>query len=293
VAFTIRIYLPYSKKTVSIKQFTNLEYKNLLKTLTNKNYSQCNNFINSLIYDCSFGELTDINFIDKFVTLLNLRCISIGDTLTQSIQKDSAKYNLNYSIYSIIDKIVNNSQLTFADNIQYGLLQVTTGVPKQIFINPQDIHNFIYSIKIGNRIFDLNNLPENEKIEAINILPGQIMLRLYQSIYLFKQQIQDFDILTLKVNIETKEETPVKLYLDQDNMHALLSVFFNEHLTNIFLKQFILSKQHNIDCNYYDSLPPVESDIFYNFHKELQEHEKQQNESTKGVSIGVPPSSEF
>lgn len=291
--FTIRIYLPYSKKTVSIKQFSNLDYKNLLKTLANKNYTQCNYFIDKLIHDCSFGELTDINFIDKFVTLLNLRCISIGDTLTQSIQKENTKYNLNYSIYSIIDKIVNNAQLSFTDTIQYESLQVTTGIPKQIFINPQDIHNFIYSIKIGTKIFNLNDLSESEKIEAVNILPGQIMVKLYQNIYLFKHQIQDFDILTLKVNIETKEELPVKLYLDQDNMHTLVSVFFNEHLTNIFLKQFILSKQHNIDCNYYDSIPPVESEIFYNFHKELQEHEKQQNESSKGVSMGAMPTTEF
>lgn len=289
MAFTINIFLPYSKKTVSIKQFTNFQYKNLLKTLTNKNFQQCNAFINELISNCSFGDLTDINFIDKLVILLNLRCISVGDTLIQSFEQEKNKYNLKYNIYNIIDKIVNSQNIVFSNNISYKSLQIKTDIPKSVFINSRELHNFISFIKIGNKMYNFNCLSEKDKLDATNALPGSIITQLYENIYSFKQQLQNLDLLNLRTGIDNTDEIPIKLYLDQENMLTLISVFFNEHITNLFLKQFILSKEHNISCEYYDLLPPVESEIFYNFHKELQEHEKQQANSSKNPQIPVAP----
>ena len=102
--FKIKIYLPSLQKYVFVKQFTNTTYKILLKHIANKNSETFNTYINQFIEEHCDVNVSQLNFIDKFVILLNLRCVSIGDSLVHTIQKESSKYNLRYNIYDVIKK---------------------------------------------------------------------------------------------------------------------------------------------------------------------------------------------
>lgn len=275
--FKIAVYLPYCKSYVGLRQFTNLEYKTLLKVLMNKDFRQCNNYIDSLIQSCVDVNLKSINFIDKLVILLNLRCISIGDTLTQTVKMDTSVAKLNYNIYTIIENISNFEIPRFEQSVlNLGKISIVFTIPSNIFIDVKDISNFIESITIKNRSYNLRSMNDTLRTKFVDELPGNIVPHLYEHLSKFTNALNKLELLHLRTDVNKKDTTPITLHIDQINMFTFVNVLFNEHLSNLFLKQFVLSKHHNIDCDYYDKMSPIESEIFFNFHKEIQEQEKKE-----------------
>jgi hypothetical protein len=289
-SFKIKIYLPTIQKYIFVKQFNNLTYKTLLKHLANKNAETFNDYINNLLAEHCDYDTSQLNFIDKFVILLNLRCISIGDTLSHTIQKEVSKYNLKYNIYDVIKNITDKGFIKSNKIIHYKNCSIKMCVPKNLFIDIQEPGNFIDYITIGEKIFKLDDLTENDKTEAINLLPGNILYELYDEIQIITTSINKIELTKFKVDVDSTELHTLNLYLDKDNMFSILNIFFNELLTNLFIKQFILSKEYHVSCEYFDSLPPIESEIMYNFHKEIEQKMNEENRpSNKGPNIpGIP-----
>ena len=276
--FKITVYLPCSKIHVNLRQFNNFEYKTLLKMFANKNYKETNDHINTLLQNCVDIKITHLNFIDKLILLLNLRCVSISDIIVQTIKLETSTAKINYSVYTLIDKLVNfnypnlNNLYIKKDNIE---IKLTT--PTNLFIDTTDVSNFIGTVNIKNKSYCIEELTYPIRVEFIDNLPGVILTELYEHIYNFKEILGKLEIMQLRTDIDKKEMHSIYLHIDQTHMFQFVNVLFNEHLSNLFLKQFILSKHHNIDCEYYDKMIPIESEIFYNFHKEIQEEE---NKST-------------
>lgn len=276
--FKVTVYLPCSKMYVKIRQFTNLEYKTLLKTFANKNYKECNSYIDTLLQNCVDIQIQNINFIDKLTLLLNLRCISVSDMIIQTIKLETSIAKLNYSVYSIIEKLVNFTYPNFNDTcIIKNTITVVLTTPKNLFIDTSDLSNFINSVQIKQKVYHVNTLTDSNRSQFVDNLPGVIVTELYEHIHKYKMTLNSLELLQLRTDVDKKEVEPITLHIDQINMFTFVNVLFNEHISNLFLKQFILSKHHNIDCDYYDKMPPIESEIFFNFHKEIQEEEKKAN----------------
>jgi hypothetical protein len=288
--FKVKIYLPVLQKYVNIKQFTNHTYKTLLKHLANKDVETCNEFINDIVSNHTDYDTNNLCVIDRFVILLNLRCISVNHMITHAIEKEKNKYNLNYSVYDIIQKVTDNGCIITDKIIMHKNYKIHMCVPKNVLISVEDIHNFIEKIIVGDKVFILDNFTNIGRDEIANTLPGSILYELYEEIQSITSKINNIELASFKVDVDSKETQKLKMYLDKDNMMIVLSIFFNELLTNLFIKQFILSKEYNISCEYFDSLPPIESEIMYNFHKEIEEKSNEQNSSKpKGPNIpGVP-----
>lgn len=286
----IKIYLPCLQQYVFVKQFSNSTYKTFLKYLASKNVETFNLFINEMLNEHCDYNVNNLNFIDKFVILLNLRCVSIGDTLTHTIQKEASKYNLKYNIYDVLKNVVDNGLVTTNKVIYYKNCRIKMGVPKNIIIDIQEPGNFIDSVNLNGKEFVLNDLSESEKTEAINLLPGNILFEMYDEIQRITTLINKIELTKFKVDIDSKETHQLNMYIDKDNMFSILGIFFNELISNLFVKQFILSKEYHISCEYFDSLPPIESEILYNFHKEIEDKTKEESsKNSKGINIpGVP-----
>lgn len=289
-SFKIKIYLPAIQRYIFVKQFNNHTYKTLLKHLANKNAETFNIYINEMLSEHCDYDISQLNFIDKFVILLNLRCVSIGDTLIHSIQKETSKYNLKYNIYDVIKNVTDNGFIKSDKIIYHKNCNIKMCVPKNLFIDIQEPGNFIEYITIGTKNFKLDDLTDSDKSEAINLLPGNILYELYDEIQVITTSINKIELTKFKVDVESKDFHTLNMHLDKDNMFSILNIFFNELLTNLFIKQFILSKEYHISCEYFDSLPPIESEIMYNFHKEIEQRVNDESkQKNKGPNIpGVP-----
>lgn len=289
-SFKIKIYLPSSQKYIYVKQFSNYSYKILLKHIANKNAETFNVHINQFIREHCDTDVLNLNVIDKFVILLNLRCISIGDSLIHTVQKEASKYNLRYNIYDVIKNITDNGNIKTDKVIKYNQYEIIMGVPKNLFVDIQQPSNFIDGVRVGSKLFDFSIFSEEEKIEVVNFLPGNILYELYDEIQTITTSINKIELTKFKVDVDSNEFHTLHMYLDKDNMFSILGIFFNELLTNLFIKQFILSKEYHVSCEYFDSLPPVESEIMYSFHKEIEERMAEESkQKQKGPNIpGVP-----
>ena len=281
--FKVQIHLPYDNVDVFVKQFTNADYKVIIKTLLNKNGDAGNVNIDKIISKCIDCDISRLNIIDKFVVLLNLRCISVDDKLVHTIEKDKSKYNINYSVYDVLNRI---SKMTFDKpfTTTYKLkntdITMTAGLPDNLFFDVTDIYTFVRMIKIGNNFYDLNRLSNKEREDIINYLPGKLVTTLLTYVSNVLDNIRKTELISIRTNMETKESESIKFYLDKTNMFTLLQLFFNESLTNIMIKQFLLSKQYNISCEYFDMSPPIETEIMYGFHKEIEQQAEQSKKNT-------------
>lgn len=289
-SFKIKIYLPSLEKYVYVKQFCNSDYKSLLKHIANKNAETFNLYINDFIKEHCDTDVNELNIIDKFIILLNLRCVSIGDSLVHTIQKDVSKYNLKYNIYDVIKNVVENGNIKTDKIIKYNQYSIKMCIPKNLFVDIQQPSNFIQTIAINNKLYDLSLLNEENKIEAVNSLPGNILFELYDEIQNITTTINKIELTKFKADVESNTLHTLYMYLDKDNMFSIMGIFFNELLTNLFIKQFILSKEYHISCEYFDSLPPIESEILYNFHKEIEQRMSDENKrNNSGPNIpGIP-----
>lgn len=288
--FKIKIYLPSLQKYIFVKQFTNSTYKVLLKHIANKNAETFNSYINKFIEEHSDVDVKELNIIDKFVFLLNLRCISVGDSLVHTIQKDTSKYNLRYNIYDVIKNVTDNGDIKTNKTLKHKHYYIEMCVPRNLFIDIQEPNNFISTVSVKNIPFSFDKLSESEQIEAINLLPGNFLFELYDEIQNITSTINKIELIKFKVDVDKNEFNTLYMYLDKDNMFSILGVFFNELLTNLFIKQFILSKEYNISCEYFDSLPPIESEILYTFHKEVEQRTTDEmKQKSNGPNIpGIP-----
>lgn len=288
--FKIKIYLPSLQKYIFVKQFTNGTYKVLLKHIANKNAETFNLYIDKFIKEHCDVCTKELNIIDKFVILLNLRCISVGDSLVHTIQKDTSKYNLRYNIYDVIKNVTDNGDVKTNKTLKYKQYYIEMGIPRNLFIDIQEPNNFIRTVNVKNKTFSFDNLSESDQVEAINLLPGNFLFELYEEIQNITSKINKIELIKFKVDVDKNEFNTLHMYLDKDNMFNILGVFFNELLTNLFIKQFILSKEYNISCEYFDSLPPIESEILYNFHKEIEQRTADETkQKSNGPNIpGIP-----
>lgn len=289
--FKVQIHLPYDNVDVFVKQFTNADYKVIIKTLLNKNGDAGNVNIDKIISKCIDCDISRLNIIDKFVVLLNLRCISVDDKLVHTIEKDKSKYNINYSVYDVLNRI---SKMTFDKpfTTTYKLkntdITMTAGLPDNLFFDVTDIYTFVRMIKIGNNFYDLNRLSNKEREDIINYLPGKLVTTLLTYVSNVLDNIRKTELISIRTNMETKESESIKFYLDKTNMFTLLQLFFNESLTNIMIKQFLLSKQYNISCEYFDMSPPIETEIMYGFHKEIEQQAEQSKKNTNPTINSIP-----
>lgn len=283
-----KAYIPSHDKFIGIKQFTNREYRDLLKILIGKDPGITNLYLNQFI-QYHIDQQISMNFIDKICVLLTLRCVSIGDTITHQLTHEGSSHNFRYNIYDVIQKLADLPK--FDQEIHSDQITITLGAPNNIFHNINEIAEYVKSISVLGEIYDMTECSLEQRVQTLTSLPGEQRRTMVSRCRIIGDSIYTTPLFTIYTDVERKSSLHVHLQQDTDGVFNFLGIFFQDNIKNLMSKQFLLGKDYHMSYEYFDSISPIDGDMYMQFHKDIQSEREAQSKTNDGPTIpGMSPS---
>jgi hypothetical protein len=289
IEFTSKIYLPILKETVRFRNLNNNHYFDILKFITNNDDDGLNEYFENLLLTLIVNKsfFSKLSNLEKFLILLDLRSISVGDQL-QITGLNSIKVDLSLMSIknSINDKILNSNfkkTLNFDKNCNISL-----SIPKTFFVDDIDkiYTEIIDNIEMDKEIINFCDLTNEEKLLILDKIPATTSGDILQFITNIQNVISNINIITgnEKFGLET-----IKLSVFDKTMFMFLKSIFTDDLYNYYELQFNLSNKMNVSYDHFMKMSPNECKLFINFYnKEMKKQEEAQQK--QGGSMPSLPS---
>ena len=278
--FYLQINLPVSKKLVKIKELKNIDYKNILKYIISNDSENLSIFFDNLINEYSNVDFPLTN-IDKFIILLTLRSVCIGNVIEfQGIKDGNKTPIIKINLDNIIQKFnsihFNNTEF-HSDSIKIVVNYPKTLIPKNI---QQIYSSIIDEIYIENQPINYWKMTELEREDVINVLDGEFLIKFNNYVNRQLKELEGFIILSNIYKVDNLMDIPLNPF--STLLMELLKSLYNGSLENYYEVGYILCKHAKISLDYYDNMIPVESQIYLaNLKKEKDEQEKDQKENER------------
>lgn len=290
--FTTKINL--LQDSIFIKEIKVRHFKTLLKTLLGDEPNiedVFNNLLNVLTQttQLSIKEIKELSVIDFLLIIINLRCISIGDSIQLEItDKTNTKLTLN------LNKVLQTLQQSFNFNftqiiqnikIEYKFLSIYDF----LFFNDSIDELLVFKQYIkkihfaNNDCIEILKLKDKEFIDIFKALPVNYSSLIIKHI---TELIQKFNQINLLNYLTDKN---LSLYLNQNTFTFILQILFSRNLLPLYENIFALAKFANISPEYIEECTPGEYTIFV---KLLERILKEQNSQQSQSSNTLPPINE-
>jgi len=266
-------------RKVYCKEFTNHHLITIQKYIETSDNELLCEYLDNLVYDL-VKEVNNLNYLDKFLILLNIRKNCLGGTL-DLVSKDKTKNSISISY---IEKLIldNYEDKTYTEELNN--VKITCSYPIKIsFYN--SFYDYISKIQIENEKIFLGNLPYNESEQYLENIPLQLLKKLKNKNYLLNQKtINLFEIRN------KKDTTKFKFSYKSEEIFSILKLSFSDNLKNLLYYQYICSSKLHIPPSDYLKMTPGETKIII---KHLTDEIKKQNEresksSTPPPGLGQP-----
>ncbi len=298
MAYKFNVTLPGLEKNVPVKEITAKQYRELVKSLYNKDGDVFLEHINSIIEDTVPGILQEqLTVVDYLILLLTSRMICINpDIKFNSTCPDTKKqFESIIRMEDIINKLSTvKSKNVFTKNaykITYSLLKANNIIPVYKLDRQLEMYyHFISSIdeiQINEQIFNICSLPFNKKIIIIENLPIEISNKIYSDLIANYKEINKLTLFEIKSPYTKKVIFDNVLKITVEDVFELLKLLFNDDLSNIYKLSYNLVSMAGYTPEYLDCITPAEQFLYWSLH--LQRVNKE-NESNKEDSKQPLPS---
>lgn len=248
----MKITLNILDKKIIVKEPSFTDYKSLLKNLTTDDDTELvfDNFIKENIGNNNF------DILEKFLILLNLRGLVLGNEYNITVEKENYSINLD----AIIEKFseINNIYEIDINGKKYGFGYVDT-----FNFKPNKIDFITDSFKYLNG--KLLNISNEEKSD---ILPAMNFVEVYDNI--IKQLYKD----SIELKFINEE---VFLY----NCLPFLKSIFETDLLEFYKLEYVCRKVLNFGFNDFNNISVPECRILLNYHVEDVKKENDRIEQLK------------
>lgn len=261
-------------RKVYCKEITNQHLITIQQYIETSDNELLCEYLDNLVYDL-VKEVNNINYLDKFLILLNIRKNCLGGTL-DVISKDKTKNSISISY---IEKLILDNYEDKTVTAEYNGIKVTCCFPVKIsFFN--SFYDYINKIQIENEKIFLGNLPYGESEQYLENIPLQLLKKLKNKNYLLKQKtINLFEIRN------EKDTTKFKFSYKPEEIFSILKLSFSDNLKNLLYYKYICSSKLHIPPSDYLKMTPGETKIII---KHLTDEIKKQNEKESKSSTPPP-----
>ena len=261
-------------RKVYCKELTNSNLINIQKYIETSDNELLCQYLDDLIQDL-LKEPTDLNFLDKFLILINIRKNCLGGTL-DLVSKDKTK---NAISLSYIEKLIidNFQEKKFVE--EYNGIKITCSFPIKIsFYN--SFYDYISKIQIENEEIKLGTLTNNEIEEYLENIPYTLLKRIKNRLYKLNQPTINL------FEIRSKDDTTnFSFNYKQEELFSLIKFSFTDSLKNLLYYEYICSSKLHIPPSDYLKMTPGETKIII---KHLTDEIKKQNEKQSQSSTPPP-----
>ena len=270
LSFKLPISVTDNKK-IYCKEFTNKHFIDLQKFIEFDSDTDTACFFDKICYGLIDCDGNKIHVIDKFLTLLKVRCEYIDPVLSYSSSDGASQaLDINMLIENIIEGYEKKFETFQVENIFY-----TIG-PSTRITKFDNVLNHINSIKIDNEEIDLGHIDINQKEEILNNIPCSHIPVIKDKVKNIKQKpiilFQTFEKDKMKDNM---------FYFTNFEMFSFLKLCFSEGYENLFYYVYIFTTK--LSTSYTDFLkytPKETRKILKHYKKEMEEKNKQKEQNT-------------
>lgn len=294
--FTFRIYLPSLEKYAYFKELKSIQYLTLCKLIQNDDNKPVDDLFTSIIHESI--DNTDIlpllTRIDKFCILLNIRIMSISDTLELSFKPTGSdeKLNIKCDLYDVLDKVTNfkfeyNKLVQVSDKYSIG-----TSIPNTLtdLENTNILNDSLCSIRINDKIYDLTEYDTESKNKVIDSLSSGVLSQLNRSL---KASNDEYNIEILSYDNPNTSvpdgQNKYTLQLYNNSIFEFTKLIFNGNIEEQYYLRYILAKRLHFQVDYIDNKSPIDLTTYINFYKkELADEKKAADKQNRQNSMNLP-----
>ena len=273
--FYTTLFLPNLKKTIKIKEINNFYYIDILKFIQNNNINDLLLFLDQVIADNCDADINTLSNLDKFCILLEMRSISIGNTIEFYVENTHIKYNL-------FDICKNIQDLKLEDeNIVIGDLNFRLGMPQKFITDSED--NVIEKCILQINDLNLKSLPETDLNDLIKMIPASLYNDIKQFVIKNTEYIESKNIFNIDV-VDTFKDFKINPF--NNSLIEFLKTIYNDNLMNFYELQFNLITKMNISYDHFMSMTFNEARMYVVMqNKEIKKQEEAQKKSQGNLPL--------
>jgi hypothetical protein len=252
------------------------------------------NNILSNITSLTLPDIEDLNFVDYFLLLFELRCTSIGNIISAELP-DTSNYKLQINIYKFTETLLNFkvNELLASDSIDnikiYYRLPTLLEVSKLIENNTvEDIYTTLLDkIVIKDTEINLKNLDKKSIITILENLPAKTTYTIASKAYTVLEKFNEINLLS---HIPEIADRCLYFNFNIKNLILLLKLLFGDQLLSLYENIFALCKMGNFTPEYIENCTPGEYLLFY---KKLEQIRSQQTTPNQSSNLNINTNSNF
>lgn len=225
----------------------------------------------------------NLNFLDYFIILLEIRMSSISNKITLQLKENTTlEVNLEQFIKILrdIDLSLLSPEFFKNDITVYFRLPSLHEIAKFSSNNDEEfLYYFLDKIQIKDEILS-NDIIFSQKI--LNQLPAKIFATIYKKIQKIILQFNQINLLSYNVHIK---EPILYFNFNIDNLCLIIKLLFGNHLMALYENIFALCKIGNFTPEYIENCSPGEYLLYV---KKLEEFNKASSDHTKSDQSLAP-----
>jgi hypothetical protein len=265
ITYSKRIFLPIEGKLVTIRPLTNKEYFIYLKYAENDDDLLISGCLESLLSECTNNHSFICN-IDKFIALLEIRSLSLGDELRLRVHNVEISFKTKVIIKNVIDNIAPN----VLECLPYNLYH-SSDDELLAYCSLRRASLSVDTINISKLTVDeVLNWYERQKASTVNETKDNILH--INELFMGKWIINPND----KIKLEG-----IPLHPTDNTMYQFLKVIFSEKLSTMYEMEYAFSTKLNMGYDRFSQLTPNESQIFTKLYKTEKEAEAEAQKRAK------------
>ena len=280
--FTITQYLPVLNADVRYCELLNKHMLIINKFITNSDDIGLADYFEELIQELLIDKTvyTKMYNVDKFLMLLNLRSICIGDELkfNQSVGTVTVSVRL-INIINNYNTPISNFTQSLSINNMYNLI---LNMPKTLYLSGFDSIMLQVIDKIVDDSTTYHADTINFKNEILKILPANQTHKIIEYINTMSEQGEQLHILK-KVERSSIDSLSMNPY--NNNMFIFIKNIFSEKLYSLYQFYFKMVNSLKFDSFSVNNQTPAESSMYISL---FNEQMKTQNSENSNVPE-IPP----
>lgn len=232
-------------------------------------------------------EIYNLNFVNYFLLLLEIRAISIGNSIFAQLQDGNVKIEFNLSkiktqLEDLILKFQNKNNKIDNSVVIYDLPSVN----ELLYINQQTDIDSIYScfvknINSNNNTISIKNIPIKHKNYIFEKLPVKITSVVIKEVL---ECISYFNSVNLISYMPELKNVSLIFNLNIKNLVAFLKFLFGDGLLSLYENIFALCKLSSLTPEYIENCTPGEYLLFIKKLEQLNSKESEQPLSNSNVN---------
>ena len=296
MAYKFNITLPGLERTIPVKEITTKQYRDLVKSLYNKDGDVFLEHINSVLEDIVPGILQEhFTVIDYLILLLTSRMICINPDIkfNSTCPETRKEFESIIRMEDIINKLGTiKFKKTFtkeAYKITYSLLKAKDIVTIYKLDRQLEMYyHFISSIdeiQINNQTFSMGNFSFDKKIKVVENLPIELTNEIYSNLIVNYKEINQIKLFELKSPYTKKTVTDNALSLTTEEVFEILKLLFNDDLGNVYKLSYNLVSMAGYTPEYLDSITPAEQFLYWSLHLQRVNKENENYKEDKKETL--------